>query len=205
MANSWRTLKLVTRNQVCGVALSHLAEFTGSLIMPLRIITVVIGYILLTQTALADVVPIGTLQCDIQAGPGVLLGAYRNISCIYKRSNSPIEQYEGFTGVITTDTAGPQAVTFEVFTPEPAALAALAGDYDQNLVGSPGMIQPAGNNLLGGRRRRIVLKAVDNNATTNLALLGYAIGVTPLHLDYAGVLPRHASNLALRRGQAEAR
>ena len=156
---------------------------------------------LLACPASAEVLPAGTLRCTIGAGVSVGLGAYRDVTCVYERSDLPSEYYEGFTGIITTDTAASQVISFAVISPEPYALAALGGDFDQNLFGSPDITHPAVNSLLGGRYRRIILQAVDNRATTNLAFLGYAVGVTPLHLNYAGASSRRGSGSAVRRAR----
>ena len=143
----------------------------------------------------------GMLQCTISAG-SVVVGAYRNVICMYDRPNLPSERYEGFTGVITSGTFGEQVVTYDVSLPDPEALAALGGDYDQNLFGSPAITRPAVNSLLGGRRRQVILQPIENGSTTNLAVLNYFIGVTQLHLNYAGT-PSHRIG-ARRHTRAEA-
>ena len=153
-------------------------------------------------SASAEIYPAGVLRCTIGAGVGIGLGAYRDVTCTYERSNSVSEYYEGFTGIITTSTANAQEISFDVASAEPEALAALGGDFDQNLFGSPDIKHPAANSLLGGRRRQIVLHAVDNGATTNLAILGYATGVTPLHLNYAGASSRRSGGAKARRARA---
>ncbi len=168
-----------------------------------QILTSLLMTTLLACSASAEVSPAGTLRCTIGAGAGVGLGAYRDVTCVYERSGLPAEYYEGFTGIITTNTSASQVMSFDVVSPEPGALAALGGDFDQNLFGSPAITHPAVNSLLGGRYRRIILQAVDNGATTNLAFLGYAIGVTPLHLDYAGVASRRGTSSAARRARAQ--
>ncbi len=157
---------------------------------------------LLTCSASAEISPAGTLRCTIGTGIAVGLGAYRDVTCLYERTDLPSEYYEGFTGIITTNTSASQTMTFDVLSPEPDALAALGGDFDQNLFGSPAITHPAVNTLLGGRYRRIILQAVENGATTNLALLGYAVGVTPLHLNYAGASSRRGTGSAARRAHA---
>ena len=173
--------------------------------MRLQALYTLAGLVLLATAARADVVPVGTLRCTIGAGAGLPVGAYRDVVCTYERPNFATERYEGFTGVITADTTGAQVVSYEVSSPDPdalAALAALAGDYDQNLFGSPAITRPAANSLLGGRRRRIILQPITNGATTNLAVLNYFLGVTQLHLTYAGVSSHRVTAPSHRRGPA---
>ena len=127
----------------------------------------------------------GQLECTVDRGAGFVLGAFRDVTCDFRRARQPIEHYEGYTGVVTSPVNAGQSVVYAVSMPHPAALAELGGTYTVRGFGPSG----GSRALEGGRSGQVLLVPTANSATTRLADLNVVLGLDQLHLNYAGATP----------------
>lgn len=142
------------------------------------LLALLVGHILPASSQVAA----GRLVCRLGAGPGVVVGAYRDATCSFERPHGVTERYEGYTGIVTAPVGDAQSVVFAVDMPQPNALAALGGDYAGRGFGRYGSSAA----LVGGIGGAVVLTPLNSSATTSLAPLNGALGVSQLHLNYAG-------------------
>jgi hypothetical protein len=124
----------------------------------------------------------GTLNCDISAGLGLIIGSQKNVTCLFTPAASgPREVYVGTISKFGLDlgaTAGGQMV-WSVYAPTTRRFGALAGTYAgagaEATVGVGGGV----NVLLGGSDRTVTLQPVAVEGQTGLNV---AAGVTGLEL-----------------------
>jgi hypothetical protein len=133
--------------------------------------------------AAAQRVKAGTLNCDVSAGFGFIVGSQRSVICTFvPDGGGPGEFYTGTISRFGLDigaTAGGHmvwAVFAEYYGPRPGV---LAGDY----VGATGEATVAvglgANVLLGGSNRQVALQPLSVSGQVGLNL---AVGVADLRL-----------------------
>lgn len=132
-------------------------------------------------------VQIGTLDCDVSSGVGVIVASQKEMRCVFRRSG----QDEIYVGRITRygldiGVTGPGRMVWSVFAPTTgigrgALAGAYAGASAQATVGAG----VGANILVGGGRRSFSLQPVSVEGQTGLNL---ALGVAGL--DLAPVRPR---------------
>ena len=130
----------------------------------------------------------GELRCSVKGGFGFVIAGGRPATCTYRRPGQPVEFYTGQTGNIGIDIGPTNAVvvTYKVLASDPAAPAALQGDFTGPGVGVAGGAGFAGNVLVGGAGS-ITLLPVPNTATTAYTGLNITAGLNQLHLQFAAV------------------
>ena len=135
------------------------------------------------EPAAAQRVSAGTLNCDVSAGIGFIIGSQRSVICTFAPDGGgPLEIYTGSISRFGLDigaTAGAQmvwAVFAEYYGPRPGV---LAGDY----VGATGEATIAvglgANVLVGGSNRQVALQPLSISGQVGLNL---AVGVADLRL-----------------------
>jgi hypothetical protein len=135
-----------------------------------------------SQSAQAQRVRTGVLNCDVSAGIGLIIGSQRSVNCLFT-PDAPGAQ-EGYFGTITKlgldigATAG-GVMVWAVYADTSRGYGFLAGDY----AGASGEVTIAAglgaNVLVGGSNRTVALQPVSIGGQIGLNL---ALGVANLSL-----------------------
>ena len=135
-------------------------------------------------SASAGGVKIGTLSCQIEGGPGFILGSSKDISCVYSGGGRK-ERYAGKIRKLGIDIGftSDTSVAWAVFAPGKTRRGALEGYYSGASAEATVVVGLGANVLIGGFKKTINLQPVSIQAQTGLNV---AAGITGLSLDYVG-------------------
>ncbi|MGO8737535.1 DUF992 domain-containing protein [Rhodoblastus sp.] len=144
------------------------------------------------QAASAESVKVGTLDCQVQGGPGMIIASNRALDCVFKSDSGRMEHYTGSITKIGVDlgVTAQGVLGWAVFAPTGGPRAgALAGSYG----GATGSVTVGvglgANVLIGGNANTFALQPLSLNAQTGLNV---AAGVAGITLDYVPPPPpRH--------------
>jgi len=135
-----------------------------------------------TADAQPSRVQVGTLECSMSAGIGLLVGSQRNVSCYFKVGGAVVESYTGTMTRVGLDvgftTGG--AIIWTVFADTNRYAGMLNGTYAG---ASAEMSVAAGlgaNVLVGGSQRTVALQPVSVQGQTGLDIAA-GIGALELH------------------------
>lgn len=147
------------------------------------------GLALLPAAAFAQTATVGTLQCHLSGGVGMILVENQVADCVYKSRSAPPQHYIGrLTNVgANIGISGPGEMVWEVVTAtNKVGPGELAGDY----AGAQGSVAVGagvgGAVLVGGSSNSISLQPISVSADTGLNL---SAGVGNLNLQYMPVTP----------------
>jgi hypothetical protein len=136
--------------------------------------------------AAAQRVKAGTLNCDVSAGFGWIIGSVKQVSCLFIPDlPGPQEAYVGSISKFGLDigATGRQSMVWGVYAEGWGGRGALAGDY----VGATGQATVAvglgANVLVGGNAANVALQPLSLTGQTGLNV---AAGVAELQLRPAG-------------------
>jgi len=136
-------------------------------------------------TAEAASVKAGTLNCDVSAGIGMIIGSQKQMTCMFTPvANGPREVYTGSIrkfGLDVGATKGGQMV-WAVYAPTTKQVGALSGSYGGASAEATVGAGLGANVLVGGSDRTIALQPVSVQGQTGLNL---AVGVADLELRRA--------------------
>ncbi|MBL1255727.1 MULTISPECIES: DUF992 domain-containing protein [unclassified Methylocystis] len=148
-----------------------------------------LGLALVPANALAQTATVGTLQCHLSGGVGMILVENQVADCVYKGQSAPPQHYIGrLTNVgANIGISGPGEMIWEVVTAtNKVGPGALAGDY----AGAQGSVAVGagvgGAVLVGGSSNSISLQPISVSADTGLNL---SAGIGNLNLQYMPVTP----------------
>lgn len=130
-----------------------------------------------------DRVQAGTLNCDVSAGLGLIIGSQKEVTCQFLPADAsgPREVYVGVINKFGLDigaTAQGQMI-WNVFAPTNRPVAALAGNYVGAGAEATVAVGLGANVLVGGSNRTIALQPISVQGQTGLNV---AAGVTELRL-----------------------
>jgi len=142
----------------------------------------------------APSVRVGTLQCDVSGGVGMIIGSTRSLDCIFDPVGGPNERYVGVVRHSGLDVGitGGAVMVWTVLSSSSQARFPLSGVYvGAQASGSVGVGLGA-NALLGGSNRNFALQPISAQAQTGLNI---AVGVAeltlePVSADRRGAAPR---------------
>ena len=130
---------------------------------------------------------VGTLDCDISAGIGMIIASQKGVQCMFTPSAG--RRPEVYVGTITKygidvgATAGGRML-WAVYAPTSAKLrGALAGNYAGATAEATVGAGAGANALVGGNNRTVTLQPLSVQGQTGLNL---AVGVAGLSLNMAG-------------------
>lgn len=130
----------------------------------------------------AEYVQAGTLNCDISAGIGLIIGSQKEVTCLFMPvNNAPQEVYIGHIRKLGIDigaTAGSQMV-WGVYSPTTREFAGLTGTYAGASAEATVGAGLGANVLLGGSNRTIALQPLSVQGQVGLNI---AAGVAELEL-----------------------
>ncbi|WP_374546469.1 DUF992 domain-containing protein [Rhodoblastus sp.] len=134
-----------------------------------------------TQAASADQVKVGTLNCEVSGGLGMIVASRRTVECSFVAEDGRIDHYLGSITKVGVDigvTTGGQII-WAVFAPTSGTpIGALAGSYG-GVTGSVTVGVGLGANVLvGGSASTIALQPVSVSAQTGLNVAGGIAGLT---------------------------
>jgi hypothetical protein len=124
----------------------------------------------------------GTLNCDISAGIGLIIGSQKGVTCMFTPADgAPREVYQGTItkfGLDVGATAGGSMV-WAVYAPTNRRFAALAGNYSGGGAEATVGAGLGANVLVGGSDRTVALQPLSVQGQAGLNL---AVGVSSLEL-----------------------
>jgi hypothetical protein len=129
----------------------------------------------------------GTLNCDISAGIGIIVGSQKSVRCTYlSADNRPEEYYEGTIRKFGLDIGGTDGgqMVWAVYAPTGRGLAQLAGTYSGGSAEASVVAGLGANVLVGGSDTTVALQPLSVQGQTGLNV---AVGVSQLEL--ARVVP----------------
>jgi hypothetical protein len=137
------------------------------------------------QTAARAGVRIGTLNCDVQGGVGLILGSRRNMNCNFRPTSGRSERYTGRITRVGIDigVTGRAHVTWAVVAPGRLAAGSLAGSYGGVSAKATVGVGLGANVLVGGFKKTVALQPLSVQTQTGLNI---AAGIAGLRLRYSG-------------------
>jgi hypothetical protein len=131
-------------------------------------------------------VKIGVLSCEIEGGPGFIIGSSKAVDCVYEpASGARSEHYSGTIGKLGIDigVTGRTVVAWAVFAPGKVSKGALKGSYTGASAEATVAVGLGANVLVGGFKKGINLQPISVQGQTGLNI---AAGVANLKLRYVG-------------------
>jgi hypothetical protein len=129
-----------------------------------------------------DRTKVGSLNCDISGGIGVIIASKKNLTCVFTpAAPGPREVYTGSItkfGLDVGATSGGQMV-WSVFAPSNKKFGALAGTYSGASAEATVGAGVGANVLVGGSDRTVSLQPLSVQGQTGLNL---AVGVSGMEL-----------------------
>jgi hypothetical protein len=128
---------------------------------------------------------VGTLNCSVSAGIGLLVGSQRNVSCLFHTDNMPDEAYTGKITRIGVDigvTNGAKII-WAVFATTNRYAGMLAGDYVGATAEATVAVGLGANALVGGSNRSVALQPLSIQGQTGFNI---AAGIGNLSLCAVG-------------------
>ena len=131
--------------------------------------------------ALADGVKLGTLTCQIEGGPGLLIGSVRQGECVYHSTNGHTKHYTAEFSRLGVDigVTGNKTLVWAVFGVGENSPKSLKGSYTGVNAEVSALVGVGVNALIGGLQKGIVLNPLSVSGQTGLNV---AAGVANLRL-----------------------
>lgn len=136
---------------------------------------------LMAVPAQANGVKLGTLTCQIEGGPGLLIGSVRQGECTYRDNNGHTKHYVAEFSRLGVDigVTGNKTVVWAVLGVDGKSNGGLKGVYTGVNAEASAVIGVGVNALIGGLDSGIVLNPVSVSGQTGIAV---AAGVATLRL-----------------------
>lgn len=137
---------------------------------------------LMAVPAQANGVKLGTLTCQIEGGPGLLIGSVRQGECVYRDNQGHTKSYNAELSRLGVDigVTGYKTMVWAVFGVDGASNLGLKGTYTGINAEASLVVGVGVNALIGGFKSGIVLNPVSVTAQTGINV---AAGVTTLRLN----------------------
>jgi hypothetical protein len=137
---------------------------------------------LMSAPALADGVKLGTLTCQIDGGPGLLIGSVREGVCTFRETNGKVTHYDAQFSRLGVDigVTGNKTIVWAVFGADGRKNGGLRGVYTGVNAEATAIVGVGANALIGGLDAGIVLNPLSISGQTGLAVAG---GVATLRLE----------------------
>jgi len=132
--------------------------------------------------AQANGVKLGTLTCQFEGGPGLLIGSVRQGECVYRDSQGHTKKYNAELSRLGVDVGvtGNKTVVWAVFGVDGKSNLGLKGTYTGLNAEATAIVGVGVNALVGGFKSGIVLNPVSISGQTGLNV---AAGVATLRLE----------------------
>ena len=155
-----------------------------SLALFLAVLAPIAGALALPAYA-ASGVKIGSLNCTVAGGVGLILGSSKGMNCIFHPVGGEPEDYTGSVTKLGIDIGitGTTYIAWAVFAPGRVNRGALEGSYSGASAEASIGLGLGANVLLGGSRRSIALQPISVQGQTGLNI---AAGIARMDLEYVG-------------------
>jgi len=155
-----------------------------SLAIFLAVLAPIAGALALPANA-ASGVKIGSLNCTVAGGVGLILGSSKGMNCIFHPVGGEPEDYTGSVTKLGIDIGitGTTYIAWAVFAPGRVNRGALEGSYSGASAEASIGLGLGANVLLGGSRRSIALQPISVQGQTGLNI---AAGIARMDLEYVG-------------------
>lgn len=133
----------------------------------------------------ASGIKIGSLNCTVAGGVGLILGSSKGMNCIFHPVGGEPEDYTGSVSKLGIDIGitGRTYIAWAVFAPGRVNRGALEGSYSGASAEASIGLGLGANILIGGSRRSIALQPISVQGQTGLNI---AAGIARMDLEYAG-------------------
>lgn len=137
---------------------------------------------LMAVPAQANGVKLGTLTCQFEGGPGLLIGSVRQGECVYRDNQGHTKKYNAELSRLGVDigVTGNKTVVWAVFGVDGKSNLGLKGTYTGLNAEATAVVGVGVNALVGGFKSGIVLNPVSISGQTGLNV---AAGVATLRLE----------------------
>jgi hypothetical protein len=128
-------------------------------------------------------IQVGTLECSLSSGVGLIVGSQRNVNCNFKPDGGPPEMYTGTMTKIGLDIGVTSAtvIVWTVFTGTNRYSGMLTGTYSGAQAEATLGAGLGANVLIGGSNRSVTLQPVSLQGQLGLDIAA-GIGTLDLHL-----------------------
>jgi hypothetical protein len=130
----------------------------------------------------ANGVKLGTLTCQIEGGPGLLIGSVRQGECTYRDNQGHTKSYDATFSRLGIDVgvSGNKTIVWSVFGADGVSNGGLKGTYTGITAEASLVIGVGANALIGGFKSGIVLNPVSISGHTGINV---AAGAATLRLE----------------------
>ena len=137
---------------------------------------------LMFTSAQANGIKLGTLTCDIDGGPGLLIGSFSRGDCSFRQADGTVELYSATFSRLGIDVGvtGNKTIVWAVFGADGRSDGKLAGSYTGVNIEATAVVGIGANALIGGFENGIILNPLSVSGQTGLNV---AAGVTNLRLE----------------------
>jgi len=138
-----------------------------------------------TPSSAASGVKIGSLNCTVAGGIGLILGSSKGMNCIFHPISGEAEDYTGSVSKLGIDIGitGTTYIAWAVFAPGRLDRGALEGSYSGASAEASLGLGLGANVLIGGSRKSVALQPLSVQGQTGLNI---AAGIARMDLEYAG-------------------
>ncbi len=128
-------------------------------------------------------IQVGTLECSLSSGVGLIVGSQRNVNCNFKPDNGPPEMYTGTMTKIGLDIGVTSAsvIVWTVFTGTNRYAGMLTGTYTGAQAEATVGAGLGANVLIGGSNRSVALQPLSLQGQLGLDIAA-GIGSLELHM-----------------------
>src|SRR5262245_22471561 len=139
----------------------------------------------ITPASAASGVKIGSLNCSVAGGVGLILGSSKGMNCIFHPVSGAPEDYTGSVTKLGIDigVTGTTYIAWAVFAPGKINRGALEGSYSGASAEASVGLGLGANVLIGGSRKSIALQPISVQGQTGLNI---AAGIARMDLEYVG-------------------
>jgi hypothetical protein len=129
-------------------------------------------------------VNIGSLNCTVEGGVGLIIGSSKGMQCTFRRAGGGRERYVGTVSKVGIDigVTGKKYISWAVFAPGKVKRGALEGGYAGASAEATAGVGLGANVLIGGFEDSITLQPVSIQGQTGLNV---AAGITSMRLKRA--------------------
>jgi hypothetical protein len=129
-------------------------------------------------------VNVGSLNCTVEGGIGLIIGSSKDMQCTFKRANGRRETYVGSVSKLGIDigVTNESYIAWAVFAPGEVKRGALEGGYGGVSAEATAGVGLGANVLVGGFEDSITLQPISVQGQTGLNV---AAGITSLRLQHA--------------------
>ena len=131
---------------------------------------VAIGLMFVAPVAEANGVKLGTLTCNVEGGPGLLIGSVREAQCVFVQKGQKTKRYDATFSRLGIDVGytGNKTLAWAVFGVDGKSNLGLKGTYTGVNAEATALVGVGANALIGGFNSGIVLNPISVSTQTGI-------------------------------------